>query len=170
MGSEKQFPIQRSYSKSVTAYRLLIPWSVAELAYSVYASRYGNGQTLERLAERGGFGPEEMDDLLPGWRERCDELASLRAQLADRDKAIAVLAKENRILTLSFQLEEDLANRIDEACKYIAMGQGYTPDGLARLLVDCQKRMAADWIEIGRLRRENNLIASAAIAGKDGGG
>jgi len=46
-----------------------IPWPVAELAYDVYSSRFGTSQTLERLAERGGFGACEMDALLPGWRD-----------------------------------------------------------------------------------------------------
>ncbi len=46
-----------------------IPWPVAEVAYREYARRYGTHQSLERLAERGGFGIEEMDDLHPGWRK-----------------------------------------------------------------------------------------------------
>ncbi len=80
----KMFPIQRAYSsKPAKPYPLLIPWSVAELAYSVYASRYGTGQSLARLAERGGFCPFEMDDFNPGWREQCSEIAQLRADNAE---------------------------------------------------------------------------------------
>ena len=48
-----------------------IPWAVAELAYISYAQRSGSSQSLERLAERGGFGVEELDVLLPDWRDRC---------------------------------------------------------------------------------------------------
>jgi hypothetical protein len=77
---EKQFPIQRPYRAETKPYPLSIPWSVAELAYSVYISRYGSSQPLERLAERGGFHVLEMDELLPDWRERCDELAKLKAE------------------------------------------------------------------------------------------
>ena len=33
-----------------------IPWWLAEEAYKFYAEIYGTGQSLERLAERGGFG------------------------------------------------------------------------------------------------------------------
>jgi hypothetical protein len=60
---------------------LWIPWSVAELAYSVYSGKYGRSQSLETLAERGGFGPGEMDEFLPDWRERCDEIMRLKVAL-----------------------------------------------------------------------------------------
>lgn len=41
-----------------------IPWWLAEIVYAGYVARYGAGQSLERLAERGGFGFEEMGMLL----------------------------------------------------------------------------------------------------------
>ena len=46
-----------------------VPWGVAERAYQEYARRYGRSQSLERLAERGGFSEGELDALAPGWRE-----------------------------------------------------------------------------------------------------
>ena len=55
-----------------------IPWSCAERAYEKYVRKYGKGQTLERLAERGGFYPEEMDELYPAWREDTEEIYLLR--------------------------------------------------------------------------------------------
>ena len=58
----KMFPIQRSDP---------IPWSVAETAYTAYVARYGSQQTLARLADRGGFGIDEMDLLFPAWRPAC---------------------------------------------------------------------------------------------------
>ncbi len=39
---------------------LVIPWWLAEIAYSVYVKHYGNDSSLERLAERGGFGIVEL--------------------------------------------------------------------------------------------------------------
>jgi hypothetical protein len=42
---------------------------LAEKAYEVYSSKYGTSQSLERLAERGGFGLGELDEFVPGWRE-----------------------------------------------------------------------------------------------------
>lgn len=47
-----------------------IPWAVAELAYIAYAERFGRDQSLERLAHRGGFHADELDELLPDWRDR----------------------------------------------------------------------------------------------------
>jgi len=65
-----RFPIMTEIAKrDPVAPPMSIPWNIAELAYSVYSSRYGTSQTLQRLAERGGFGAGEMDTLLPGWRE-----------------------------------------------------------------------------------------------------
>jgi hypothetical protein len=45
---------------------LTVPWSVAEAAYAVYSKLYGTSQSLERLAERGGFGRDEILLLLDG--------------------------------------------------------------------------------------------------------
>jgi hypothetical protein len=73
--NDKLFPIQSQ--RGAKPHPLRIPWSVAELAYSVYSGLYGRDQSLERLAERGGFGPGEMDEFLPDWRERCDEIVAL---------------------------------------------------------------------------------------------
>lgn len=87
--SERMFPIQSE--RGAKPHPTRIPWSIAELAYSVYSGKYGRDQSLERLASRGGFGPGEMDTFVPDWRERCDEIASLRAQLAaaaEREQAL----------------------------------------------------------------------------------
>ena len=46
-----------------------IPWRVAEDAYREYRKRYGSQQSMERLAERGGFSTGEMDMLYPQWRD-----------------------------------------------------------------------------------------------------
>lgn len=75
--AEKMFPLQPSRDKRPGP--LSIPWSVAEKAYGVYAGLFGRGKTLERLAERGGFGVCEMDTLYPAWRAEVDEITRLRA-------------------------------------------------------------------------------------------
>ena len=41
-----------------------IPWWLAEIAYEYYSERFGTDQSLERLAERGGFGREELIRLI----------------------------------------------------------------------------------------------------------
>jgi hypothetical protein len=73
MTPERMFPIVQNPP---------VPWSVAERAYRVYAEKYGTSQSLERLAERGGFHPKEMDSLNPGWRDQATELHRLREDLA----------------------------------------------------------------------------------------
>lgn len=59
--TERRFPMQNGPS---------IPWSLAEVIYAGYSALFGSSQSLERLAERGGF----------GWRE-------VEAIYNDRDKA-----------------------------------------------------------------------------------
>ena len=62
----RPFPIQGGDSYRDSEGRLLhtqkstIPWWLAEIAYKYYSEIYGNQQTLERLAERGGFGRIEL--------------------------------------------------------------------------------------------------------------
>ena len=78
-GQEKQFPIMpaRRRDSTIAPHPMKVPWSIAELAYSVYVRHGGGDQSLERLAERGGFGASEMDMFLPDWRER---VAALRGK------------------------------------------------------------------------------------------
>lgn len=66
--SVKTFPIQtRDACDS-------LPWAVAEEVYKEYAAQYGKEQSLERLAQRGGFGTTETIILL---FERIKRLESL---------------------------------------------------------------------------------------------
>lgn len=69
MDTNKPFPIQGEfewdeddgmmYHKACS-----IPWWLALEAYDFYISEYGSTQSLERLAERGGFGRKELLMLL----------------------------------------------------------------------------------------------------------
>ena len=73
---DKQFPIQGGYQKNTRRKfgASSIPWWLAELAYQEYAKPHGASQSLERLAERGGFGRSELIALLSGSDERADEI------------------------------------------------------------------------------------------------
>lgn len=51
-----------------------IPWAVAERAYAAYSAKFGTAQSIECLAERGGFAKTEMDMLLPTWRQEVARL------------------------------------------------------------------------------------------------
>lgn len=65
----KTFPIQRDdkydhMGRHKDIPGIQIPWEVAEVAYRAYSRKYGTMQSLERLAERGGFGRDELFMLL----------------------------------------------------------------------------------------------------------
>lgn len=66
MDENRPFPIQAEYGSGPWGRQnaCSIPWWLAEEAYQHYAELYGNNQSLERIAERGGFGRKELIDLL----------------------------------------------------------------------------------------------------------
>jgi hypothetical protein len=91
---ERQFPVLWNYEERKTAPRLAsVPW--AFLAPHEPQARANHGQTLERLAARGGLGVSEMLDIVRGqrwstnWnRTRSDvELETELRQLVDAWKA-----------------------------------------------------------------------------------
>lgn len=84
---ERRFPIQASYGNK-QPHPLSVPWSVAEKAFSIYAGRHGASQSIDRIAQRGGFGAGEMDDYYPPWREETSENLSLRQRLVEAEQAI----------------------------------------------------------------------------------
>lgn len=86
-----------------------IPWDVAQRAYEVYAKKYGTRQTLQRIAERGGFGVDEMDMFLPDWRERVNGWNALLAALKE---ARAEIVKTKALLCLSVGGRIDVPDRV----------------------------------------------------------
>jgi hypothetical protein len=65
MNDNRPFPIQHEYSRNERGEmerhaECTIPWWLAEIAYEWYSRQYGTIQSLERLAERGGFGRKEL--------------------------------------------------------------------------------------------------------------
>ena len=71
------FPLQTEHQRRdeppLKPQRTRIPWDIAEKAYGTYSARLGKQQSLERLAERGGFSNGEMDMFHPTWRKEADE-------------------------------------------------------------------------------------------------
>lgn len=73
-----------------------IPWSMHLKAYEAYCKKYGAQQALidlEGRGCRGGFGTEELDMFIPGWRDELAELTKMRVALvacADQFKAYGV--------------------------------------------------------------------------------
>lgn len=96
MGTDRLFPIQDASP---------IPWACAERAYQTYLRHGGRGQSLERLAERGGFGLQEFACLFAGHepqsehRECIDKADALGRRLAEleglrKDAALGRLVRE----------------------------------------------------------------------------
>lgn len=68
----------------VQGYPAGIPWSLHLEAYAVYCKKWGQQPALIDLDGRncrGGFSTEELDEFIPGWREKVSELGRLRATL-----------------------------------------------------------------------------------------
>lgn len=76
----KMFPLQTDREPSGPRQ---IPWSVAEIAYGRYSKIYGSDQSLEHLAQRGGFSWGEMDELHPNWRKDTNEIIALKVKIAE---------------------------------------------------------------------------------------
>lgn len=90
----------------------------------------------------------EVDEYVNAQRKRIDELEAANAELrAANDK----LRKQNHILDLSVQLEEDLQNRAYDLLARMHLPQGWSVVEVAKLIIDMQKRIAADWVKIGHL-------------------
>jgi hypothetical protein len=109
----KVFPLQVDRTPTKPQFRS-IPWSVAEKAYAVYSRNYGTGQSLERMAQRGGFSNGEMDIYYPAWRDDVDELAKLRAAAATLE-ARAVAAEVALRALDSPELRDFAAGAVREA-------------------------------------------------------
>lgn len=85
-----------------------IPWEIAEEAYGVYCREIGgNNQSLERIAQRGGFSWGEMDWLLPGWRQRADPLLRYKEE-------IKVLDSQNLKLRCAIDSEPELPDQMPD--------------------------------------------------------
>lgn len=66
LNDNRPFPVQGELGGSRWGRReaCAIPWWLAQEAYEVYSGLHGQSQTLGRLAERGGFGRDELILLL----------------------------------------------------------------------------------------------------------
>lgn len=69
MDDNLPFPIQHEYKRNKAGEmerypECTIPWWLAEVAYEWYSKKYGTKQSLEMLAERGGFGRDELIGLI----------------------------------------------------------------------------------------------------------
>jgi hypothetical protein len=73
----------------VQGYTPGIPWSMHLEAYDVYCKRYGKQQALIEGGCRGGFGTNELDMFIPGWRDRLSEFNAMKARIAELEAMLA---------------------------------------------------------------------------------
>jgi len=93
----KTFPIQQSSmdhrkhglrALSVKGFR--IPWHMAEKAYKTYIKNFGQDQSLEELAQRGGF----------GWCEFCLLYCGIRPVSLKRADGEAIMEDCSHIVVV----------------------------------------------------------------------
>jgi hypothetical protein len=77
-----------------------IPWAIHLEAYEVYSKKWSPQPALIDLEGRncrGGFGTSELDEFVPGWRDRVSEFGKMKniipVLLADLREAAATLRR-----------------------------------------------------------------------------
>jgi len=68
-----------------------IPWSLHLEAYDAYCKQYGAQPALIQGGCRGGFGVGELDEFIPGWRERI----GVRGYTEEQVRSILAAAHEH---------------------------------------------------------------------------
>lgn len=81
VSDERRAPVQ--------GYAAGIPWSLHLEAYDAYCKRYGKQQALIEGWCRGGFGTGELDEYIPGWRDKVSEIGRLKAEVANLRAALS---------------------------------------------------------------------------------
>lgn len=114
----------------VQGYSAGIPWSMHLRAYDAYCKKYSSQPALIDLEGqncRGGFGTEELDEFIPGWR---DEL-SRTVQLLKRAEAAEARAVDKRFDSIIQEAERigitgEVRRGLDEIIRLAA------PDALTK--------------------------------------
>ncbi len=93
----------------VQGYSAGIPWSMHLRAYDMYCKKYCSQPALIDLEKqncRGGFGTEELDEVIPGWRDELSEIGKLlrRAEASEAHAVELATALEATISALKYYL------------------------------------------------------------------
>jgi len=83
-----------------------IPWWLAEVAYKSYARCFGRDQSLERLAERGGFGRDELVGLIRKEWEKRRKAHDVTGQMNQFLEELAALLRKYEA-KLSYTTDDD---------------------------------------------------------------
>jgi hypothetical protein len=114
-GTPKVAPVQ--------GYAPGIPWSLQLEAYSAYEKKWGSQAALidlDRRGCRGGFGTKELDDLVPGWRDRVSEIAALRGRVAVLEDAVRTAGQRFREYEVSHRAKAAIPLPGDEGRREMA--------------------------------------------------
>ena len=65
-----------------------IPWDMHLRAYDAYCKKWSPQKALIEGGCRGGFGTNELDMFIPGWREELSERTALLARVAELEARI----------------------------------------------------------------------------------
>lgn len=66
--------------------KMYIPWDIHLEAYEAYCKKWSHQTALIDLKGRGcrgGFGTEELDDFVPGWRDRVTAFGKMQTTIAN---------------------------------------------------------------------------------------
>ncbi|KKL16599.1 hypothetical protein LCGC14_2493940 [marine sediment metagenome] len=98
-----------------------IPWKLAEVVYAGYSQRYGTDQSLERIAERGGFGILEIADHLEDTIADLEtKNTRLQARVEELERWLSSIPSSSRQAITERDDHKALAERRGEALRRIA--------------------------------------------------
>lgn len=72
--------------------KMYIPWDIHLEAYEAYCKKWSHQIALIDLHGRGcrgGFGTEELDGFVPGWRDRVTAFGKMEARLVELEAKLA---------------------------------------------------------------------------------
>ncbi|MFZ6655905.1 hypothetical protein [Undibacterium sp. TJN19] len=87
-------PVIQEKRAPVQGYVGGIPWDMHLRAYDAYCKKWSPQPALIEGWCRGGFGTDELDTFIPGWREELSERTALLARIKDLETEIAKLRGE----------------------------------------------------------------------------
>lgn len=83
-------PKERIRNAPAQGYEGGIPWKMHLRAYDAYCSKWSPQQALIEGGCRGGFGVNELDEFIPGWREELSLLAKKDTEIDRLGKLVFV--------------------------------------------------------------------------------
>ncbi|KKL63705.1 hypothetical protein LCGC14_2172440, partial [marine sediment metagenome] len=107
----------------VQGYSAGIPWSMHLRAYDMYCKKYSPQPALVDLEKRncrGGFGTEELDEFIPGWRDELSKTVQLLRRVEAAEARVVELEDKlvvERAMVAMHKAAEDRAVHFSEAAE-----------------------------------------------------